>query len=112
MSEWTDIRHAPPPPAGRTGTPQSARLLEAARLQRGRILALAELLGEIDEIEPDVGADVITEAILLFHDLAAAASAGAALLDHLLTLDPPAAGLSAAAGPDCPERTSHDHFVA
>lgn len=87
--------------------PVSSALLDAARRERARILALAGLLAEIDEIEPDVGDDVIIEAIHLFRDVAGAASAGSVLLDQLLHLQP-----DIPFSPDHPERTRHEHPIA
>lgn len=65
----------------------AAPLLDAARRERRRLIALADLLGEIDDLDEGTDADVIGEAV-------SAASAGAALLDHLLTTTHPARAIS------------------
>lgn len=69
---------------------EQKRLLAAARDQRLKIAALVDLLREIDELgtgEPDDG--VLTEAGLLFDDIASLAERGAVLVREMFMLKPP-----------------------
>lgn len=86
--------------------------LGAARRERMRILALAELLGEIDDVEADAGDGVILEAILLFRDIAAAAAAGSVLLEPLLGETRRRGGQAASTTTEPSERNHHDHPLA
>lgn len=86
--------------------------LDAARRERMRILALAELLGEIDDVEADAGDGVILEAILLFRDIAAAATAGSVLLEPLLGQPRRKDGQAASTTTEQSERNHHDHPLA
>lgn len=89
-----------------------AALLEAARRERARIVALADLLCDLDEFEADAGGDVIFEAMLLFRDIAGAAAAGSALLEPLLGQPSRRIAPAVPASPEPTERNSHDHPLA